>query len=50
MFGYPDLCKAARQLSTAAAEGGEDEAKLDERLRSLAELTRRIVQGLGAGA
>jgi CheY-like chemotaxis protein/HPt (histidine-containing phosphotransfer) domain-containing protein len=47
MFGYPDLCQAARQLEKAAKEEGEDAAKLDQRVRELEDLTRRIVRGLG---
>jgi CheY-like chemotaxis protein len=50
LFGYPEFSKAARALSTAAAEGGDDDVKLEERLRFLAEITRRIVQGLAGGA
>jgi CheY-like chemotaxis protein/HPt (histidine-containing phosphotransfer) domain-containing protein len=50
MFGFPEVCKAARQLSTAAAEGGEDDARLDERIRALAELTRKIGQSPAGGA
>jgi CheY-like chemotaxis protein/HPt (histidine-containing phosphotransfer) domain-containing protein len=47
IFGFVELSRAARQLEEAARDGGEDERGLAARVRSIEEITRKILQGSG---
>jgi CheY-like chemotaxis protein len=50
LFGFPELCQAARQLEHAVKVGNEDDSNIDQRVRALAELSRRIARSLGEQA
>jgi CheY-like chemotaxis protein len=47
VFGFTDFSRMMRQLEAACVEGGEDESHLDERVRSLETLIRKIARDSG---
>jgi CheY-like chemotaxis protein/HPt (histidine-containing phosphotransfer) domain-containing protein len=50
LFGFPDVCRIARDLERAAAEDGECDGELAERVQSLIETSQRIARRLSDGA
>jgi CheY-like chemotaxis protein/HPt (histidine-containing phosphotransfer) domain-containing protein len=50
LFGFPDVCRMARDLERAAAEDGECDGELAERVQDLIETSQRIARRLSDGA